>query len=133
ARFPGSSAQASPMALGRAGVLGSLPPVRRRQWAWMMVGGLLAWRAEVHRGGDRLLADRLPDDGVPLLPLALVVRLVAGVEQQSPAEGAPAALAAQQVPGRRADRGPGALAALGPVPGQGGIIGGCPPGGQRVP
>ena len=88
-----------------------------------VVCGLLAWRAEVHHGGDRLLADRLPDDGVPLLPLALVVRLVAGVEQQPPAEGAPAVLAAQQVPGRGADRGPDALAALGPVSGQGGVIG----------
>ena len=61
---------------------------------------MLAWRAKVHHGGDGLLAGGLPDDGVPLLPLALVVRLVAGVEQQSPAEWAPAALAAQQVPGR---------------------------------
>src|SRR5579863_2138497 len=66
---------------------------------------LLARRAEVHHGGDRFLADRFPDDGMPLLPLALVVRLVAGVEQQPPAEGAPAVLAAQQVPGRGTDRG----------------------------
>ena len=56
---------------------------------------MLAWRAEVHHGGDGHLADGLADGGVPLLPLALVVRLVAGVEQQPPAEGAPAALAAE--------------------------------------
>src|SRR5204862_383985 len=83
------------------------------------VCGLLAWRAEVHHGGEGLLADGLPDGGVPLLPLALVVRLVAGVEQQPPAEGAPAALAAQQVPGRGTDRWADALSALGPVSGQG--------------
>jgi hypothetical protein len=48
---------------------------------------LLARRAEVHHGGDRFLADRFPDGGVPLLPLALAVRFVAGTEQQPPAEG----------------------------------------------
>src|SRR5260370_15905457 len=75
---------------------------------------LLARRAEVHHGGDRFLADRFPDDGVPLLPLALVVRFVAGVEQQPPAETAPAVLAAQQGPSRWADPGPRSLAALCP-------------------
>src|SRR5260370_25961097 len=76
---------------------------------------LLARRAEVRHGGDRFLADRFPDDGMPLLPLALVVRLVAGVEQQPPAERAPAGLAAQQEPGRGTYPGPGALAARCPA------------------
>jgi hypothetical protein len=104
-----------PLRTGRAG----FPVARLKQALWRagpaadspaavgvyeVVCGLLAWRAEVHHGGEGLLAEGLPDGGVPLLPLALVVRLVAGVEQQSPAEGAPAVLAAQQVPGRGADR-----------------------------
>src|SRR5712664_447425 len=117
-------------ALWRAGPAADSPAAAG---VYEVVCGLLAWRAEVHHGGDRLLAEGLPDGGVPLLPLALVVRLVAGVEQQSPAEGAPAVLAAQQVPGRWADRRADALAALGPVSGQGGVIGRCPPGDQGVP
>ena len=52
-----------------------------------VVCGLLAWRAEVHHGGNGLLAGGLPDGGVPLLPLALVVRLVAGIEQQTRQRG----------------------------------------------
>jgi hypothetical protein len=63
---------------------------------YQVVCGFLAWRAEVRHGSDGLLAGGLPNGGVPLLPLALVVRLVAGVEQQPPVEGAPAVLAAQQ-------------------------------------
>src|ERR1051325_7773913 len=86
------------------GGLGLTADSRSAVGVYQVVCGLLAWRAEVHHGGDGLLADGLPDGGVPLLPLALVVRLVAGVKQQPPAEGAPAALAAQQVPGRGADR-----------------------------
>src|SRR5258707_1562026 len=75
---------------------------------------LLARRAEVHHGGDRFLADRFPDDRMPLLPLALVVRLVAGGRAQPPAERAPAVLAAQEVPARARDPRPESLDA--PVP-----------------
>src|SRR5260370_4142542 len=84
---------------------------------------LLARRAEVRHGGDRFLADRFPDDGMPLLPLALGGRLVACVEQHPPAESAPAVLAAPQVPGRGADRGPVALAALAPLSDHATLIG----------
>ena len=57
-------------------------------------------RAEVHHGVDRVLADRLARGGVALLPFLRALGLVVGVQEQSPAERAPAALAAQQVPGR---------------------------------
>ncbi|MGH3259756.1 MAG: hypothetical protein ACRDOU_30895, partial [Streptosporangiaceae bacterium] len=41
---------------------------------------------------------------MPLLPFLRALGLMVGVQEQSPAEGAPAALAAQQVPGRRVHR-----------------------------
>jgi hypothetical protein len=47
---------------------------------------------------------------------------VVGVQQQSPAEWAPAVLAAQQVPGGRVHRQPGAAPPLVPVSGEGGIV-----------
>jgi hypothetical protein len=66
-----------------------------------VVCGAFVRRAEVRHAGDRVLADRLARGGVPLLPFLRALRLVVGVQQQSPAERAPAALAAQQVPGGR--------------------------------
>src|SRR5205814_2880541 len=98
-----------------------------------MVRGAFVRRAEVHHAGDRVLADRLARSGVPLLPVLRVLRRVLGVQEQSPAERAPAALAAQQVPGGRIDREPGAAAPLIPVSGPGGVIGRCPPGDHAVP
>src|SRR5258707_15739971 len=75
---------------------------------------LLARRAEGHHGGDRFLAGRFPGDGMPLLPLAPVLRPAAGGEQPPPRERAPAGPAAEPVPGHGAGRGPGARAAVGP-------------------
>ena len=82
---------------------------------------------------DRVLADRLARGGVPLLPFLRALRLAVGVQQQSPAERAPAALAAQQVPGRGVDREAVAASPLLPVPGEGGVVGGRPPGDHPVP
>ena len=56
--------------------------------------------AEVRHAVDRVLADRLARDGVPLLPFLRALGLAVSVQERSPAERAPAALAAQQVPGR---------------------------------
>ena len=88
-----------------------------------MVCGAFVWRAEVHHAGDGVPADRLARDGVPLLPFLRALGLAVGVLQQSPAERAPAALAAQQVPGRGVDREAFTASPLLPVPGEGGIVG----------
>src|SRR5436305_10045399 len=56
---------------------------------------------------SRVLADRLARGGVPLLPFFRALWLAVGVQQQTPAERAPAVLAAQQVPGGRVHREPG--------------------------
>ena len=129
ARFPGSSAQASPDG-SRAGQkcrAGAVADAAAAVGVYEMVRGAFVRRAEVHHAGDRVLADRLARGGVPLLPFLRAWRLVVGVQQQSPAERAPAALAAQQVPGGRIDREPGAVVPLVPVPGEGGVVRGRPP------
>jgi len=82
-----------------------------------MVCGAFVRRAEVRHGVDHVLADRRARGGVPLLPFLRALRLVVGVQEQSPAERAPAALAAQQVPGRGVDREAVAASPLLPVPG----------------
>src|SRR5436305_15089645 len=82
---------------------------------------------------SRVLADRLARGGVPLLPFFRALWLAVGVQQQTPAERAPAVLAAQQVPGGRVHREPGAASPLLPVPGEGGVIGRRPPGDHPVP
>ena len=135
ARFPGSSAQASPGGSlpGRSAGLVPLPMRRAAVGVYEMVRGAFVRRAEVRHAGDRVLADRLARGGVPLLPFTRALRLVVGVQQQSPAERAPAALAAQQVPGGRVHREPGAASPLVPVPGEGGVVGGRPPGDHPVP
>jgi len=92
-----------------------------------MVCGAFIRRAGVHHAGDRVFADRLARGGVPLLPFAGALELVVGMQQQSPAERAPAALAAQQVPGGRVHREPGAAPPLVPVPGEGGVVRGARP------
>src|SRR6266508_2872319 len=126
ARFPGISAQASPRGswAGRSagGLLAVLcPPIAARVEETLL--RLVRW---VLSGvDDRLFGDRLAGGPQPLLPFVRALWLVVGVQEEPGADRTAAVLLAEQSQDGQLDRRGCSLASpLGPVGGQGGVVGG---------
>src|SRR6266545_2598858 len=127
ARFPGISAQASPRGSRARRSAGRLlavvcPPVAARVEETLF---RLVVRWVLPGVDDRLFGDRLAGGPQPLLPFVGALWLVVGVQEEPAADRTAAALLAEQPQDGQIDRRGYCLASpLGPVGGQGGVVGG---------